>query len=327
MAADSPFPHVSVIVVLYHSEAVVGGLLESLQGAFGPMDYSLVVVDNSSDGAGARVVASVAPDATILRTGRNLGYAAAINHALVAVDPGDAVLVLNPDVRLEEHAVVELARALRRDGVGIAVPRYATRQGALYHSIRRDPSIPRALADALVGATRAGRWGSLGEIDGRDRSYDSARDVDWATGAVLLFSPECRRVVEPWDASYFLYSEEVDVCQRARDASFAVRFTPEARVTHLKGDSQTRPDLWALLVANRVECYRRRHPGVAARLFAGAVLLRELMRAARGSATSRRACRVLTTPRGRDALIRQLRAGRKTAPMSSDERRAMTTTT
>lgn len=324
-------PRITVIVVLYHSEAVLPGLLESLPAAFASLPYRVVAVDNSSDGAGAQVVRAKVPEARVIRTGANLGYAAGINEALAHVPTSDAVLVLNPDIRLAPGSVVELAWALRRDRVGIAVPRIATPTGALFHSLRREPSIPRALADALLGAGRASRWGDWGEIDGCGRSYDVERDVAWATGAAMLFSPVCRRAVEPWDASYFLYSEEVDVCLRARDAGFTVRFTPAARVTHLKGESQTRPDLWALLVANRIECYRRRHSSAAGHVFGAVVLLRELTRAFRGSRTSRYACRILTTPHGREALIARLRGaggaggtGRADAGDRLDERPRMT---
>ncbi|WMX48206.1 hypothetical protein RGF97_30110 [Streptomyces roseicoloratus] len=64
---------------------------------------------------------------------------------------------------------------------------------------------------------------------------------------------------------------------------------PAARATHLGGDSRVSPRLWSLLVTNRVRLYRRRHGPAATAAFRGAVLLRELSRAALGRPPARAA--------------------------------------
>jgi GT2 family glycosyltransferase len=71
---------------------------------------------------------------------------------------------------------------------------------------------------------------------------------------------------------------------------------PSAEAVHLGGESKSSPQLWALLVSNRVRLYRRSHSRPATAAFWLVALLRESSRAALGRATSRRAVAVLLSP-------------------------------
>ncbi len=113
----------------------------------------------------------------------------------------------------------------------------------------------------------------------------------------MMISSECLDDVGAWDESYFLYSEETDFALRARDCGFVVRYTPEAEVVHLGGDSGVSPRLWALLTVNRVKLYGRRHGAGRTALFRVAVTLNEAIRALRGSPTHAAGLRALLPSR------------------------------
>lgn len=284
---------VAVVVVTFNSESVIGGLLSSLDAGLAGVPFDLVIADNASADGSVAAVRRMAPYATIVETGRNAGYAAGINAAVAAAPPHTAVLALNPDVRLGEGCVAELIRALREPGTGIAVPRLIDAQGRLIESIRRRPTVIRALGDALFGARRAGRYPRLGEVASDPRVYTVEGPVDWAEGSTQLISAECWEACGPWDETFFLYSEETDFDLRAGDAGYATRFVPSAQATHLEGSSGTSPELWSLLVMNRVRLFRRRNGRLRAIPFWAATLLREASRAVQGKATSRAAVRAL----------------------------------
>ena len=266
-----------VVVVTYQSARVLPDFLRSLAAGLDGLAWRLVVADNDSRDGGPELVAASMPGATILRLGRNAGFAAGVNAGVAAAGPRAAVLVCNPDVRLHPHAGRRLLAALDRDGVGIAVPRLHGDDGRLQHSLRREPSVARALGEALLGS-RAGRVGRLGEVVGTRRPYGQSTVADWATGALLLISRACLDAVGPWDEDYFLYGEEVDFALRARDAGFAVRLVPEAGAVHVGGDLQRDPSLWALMVRNRVALFRRRHGLAASWAYLGATALGEWLR-------------------------------------------------
>lgn len=282
-------PKVTLVIVTYNSADVVGGLLASIPLGLGGVPGAVTVVDNGSMDNTIDVVRAAAPDATIIATGRNGGYAAGINAGVAAAAPAAAILVLNPDVRLEPGCVPELLGELKRIGAGIVVPRLKDAAGGLIPSQRREPTLVRALADLILGAGRAGRIGALGEVVTDRSAYEAPVRTDWAEGSTLLVSAECWKRVGPWDETFFLYSEETDFALRARDAGFECWYIPTAGAVHLEGGSSTTPGLWRLLVVNKWRLYARRHGRFASGLFLGVLILREASRAALGRATSKAA--------------------------------------
>lgn len=294
---------VLVIVVTWNSAGALPDLFASLDAGLAGLRYELVLVDNDSADDTVAVARHLTPHCRIVRTGHNAGYAAAINAGHAAVSAGhvpaagrhDAVLVLNPDIRLGPGSVLALYRALG-DGTGIAVPAIRHSDGTRADSLRREPSITRALGEAILGQ-RAGRLAAFGETVLGDAAYARSSIVDWATGAIMLISGDCARACGPWDESFFLYSEETDFALRARDHGYLTRYVPTAEAIHLGGHSRVSPALWSLLTVNRVRLYRKRHGGVATAVFWSMVLLRESIRALFGQRRSRRAVAALVRQR------------------------------
>jgi len=269
-------PRIAVVVVTWNSAAQLPDLVASIGPGLQGLQHQLIVVDNDSADDTVARASELAPGCTIVRTGRNAGYSAGINAGMAAADPYDAVLVLNPDIRLTPGCVEVLYRELG-GRVGIAVPLIRHDDGTPAKSLRRTPTVLRALGEAVLGE-RAGRYPSLGETVVDPAAYRRRGVTDWATGAAMLISADCARACGPWDESFFLYSEETDFALRAADHGYAIRFVPDAVATHLGGESKQRPEFWAHTVANRVRLYGMRHRRPAAASFWTASLVGEVIR-------------------------------------------------
>jgi GT2 family glycosyltransferase len=288
---------IAVVVVTYNSAALIPDLVASLEPGLRGLNWHLTFADNASADGTSEAIRTHAPGAHVVETGRNAGYAAGINAAVAAAKPFDAVLVLNPDIRLAPDCVPEMLAVLRRHGAGITVPRIVRANGDFSPSMRREPTILRAFGDAVFGANRVGRYPALGEVVTNRDSYAAETTVDWAEGSILLIDKACWDACGGWDESFFLYSEETEYALRARDNGFTMMFAPNANARHLEGDSATNPPLWALLTLNRVRLYRRRHNLASTSVYWSLVLLREASRAALGNRCSRVATRSLISPR------------------------------
>lgn len=286
---------IAVVVVTYNSARFVPDLIASLAPGLRGLTWHLTVADNASSDDTVAVLRNDAPWARVVETGRNGGYAAGINAAVAAAAPHDAVLVLNPDIRLAPDCVPELLAVLRRRDAGIVVPRIVRANGDFSPSLRREPTILRALGDALLGANRIGRIGRLGEVITDRRWYAEETSVDWAEGSIMLIDRACWDACGQWDESFFLYSEETEFALRARDRGFAMVLAPRAQARHLEGDSATSPRLWALLTLNRVRLYHRRHSLPSAVVYWSLIVLREASRAVVGNRCSQCAVRSLVS--------------------------------
>jgi len=274
-------PRVGVIIVTWNSAAVLAGVLGSIRRSELSGSVKVIVVDNASSDASTDLVRAVMPEAEIVQMGRNAGYAAGANAGIDRADDCDAVLLLNPDIRLEPTTIEALLREMRSTRAGIVVPRLVDESGALRSSLRREPTALRAWGEALLGGDRAGRFPRLGEVEIRERAYRSAGTADWATGAAMLISRDCIERVGRWDETYFLYSEETDFALRARDAGLALRYVPMAVAVHFEGESHDSPALFALLARNRVKLFRSRHGVAHTAAFWMGVFVGEVLRARR----------------------------------------------
>lgn len=291
-------PRVAVVIVSYNSAALLPDCLAHLRtAAVGTDLVSVVLADNDSADRSVETGLSLWPGLVAVRTGANLGYAAAINRGRAAAAAHDVLVVLNPDAALLPGSLAALSTACMREGVAMAVPRILNAQGAVAPSLRRWPSVATAVAESLLGGRRAARLG-VGEMVVDPRRYAREGVVEWATGAAVAVNARAGEQLGPWDESFFLYSEETEYMLRARRLGFSVVFVPQAACRHHGGAAHTTPFLWALLMVNKVRLFRRSHGPTETAVFRLALLGGELLRAARGSEAAWSAVVALARPGG-----------------------------
>jgi GT2 family glycosyltransferase len=278
-------PRIAIVVVTYNSADVLEGCLRSLpDAAQGVTLTDIVIADNASTDASVRIAMESTVPVQVVQLGRNAGYAAGLHAGVATLDLG----------RLDEP---------RR---GIAAPRLLNPDGTLQPTLRRMPTVGRALAEAVIGGERAGRIGTLGELVFDPAEHERAGPAAWVTGAALLISTRCLAEVGPWDESFLLYSEETEFILRAADAGWSTWYEPAAAVEHIGGESGTNPALAALLMVNKVRLFRRRRGQPAATVYYLVVLLGQAVRALAGRRTARAAVAALLRPSSRPRSLAEL---------------------
>lgn len=281
------------MVVTHNSEMVVLELLDSLDESLLSGELSeIVVVDNGSTDGTVRLLSDRVGITFVPSTNR--GYAAGVNLGASTAADWDFLLVLNPDVRLMSGCLSALlADAEGSPRPGIYGPRVVDANGRLVWSIRRSPTVMRALG--LGGTGRP----SLSEHVSNAAEYRRRHAVEWLLGAILLISRKCYDDVGGWDESYFLYSEETDFCLRARDLGWPTWYEPAAVATHIGGASGRSQRTHVMQIVNRVRLYRRRHGALSSMIYYGLTLLAEVMWIARGHRASIASASALLRPNSR----------------------------
>lgn len=285
----------SIVIVTYNSADVLQGLLDSLPaGLEGIPRFQIIVVDNDSRDNSVDIALAHPTRPRVIRTGRNAGYAAAINIGAAAAGSDADLLVLNPDVRLQRGLASLLIDRLKDSSVGVAVPRILGEDGKTQWSLRREPSLTSSWTAALLGGMLAARIGN-GEMIGDPAMYDREGLVEWACGAILAIAARARAAVGDWDESFFLYMEEVDYLRRVRECGFSVAYVPHATAVHIGGEYSENPRLSALLATNRIRYHRRHHGPLSTALFRLSIVVGEGLRAFRGPSGHRAAFRAALT--------------------------------
>jgi len=267
----------AVIVVTYNNLSHVGGLLDSLHAETEDLTLRVLVADNSSTDGTLAFVRAQYPDVISFATGGNVGYSGGINFALARAGAAETIVVLNPDLTVERGSLRRLRERLLVSDAGVVVPRLQNPEKSTIYSLHREPSIGRALGDAILGERVPNRPSWLTGTDRDPESYSHAHTVHWATGAALMIRRPLAEALE-WDESFFLYSEETDFCHRVRLMNQTIWFEPTALVAHSGGGSGSSPALNTLLSVNRIRYVRKYHSAAYTTLFHGAVAISEALR-------------------------------------------------
>ncbi|MEB3369996.1 glycosyltransferase family 2 protein [Saccharopolyspora mangrovi] len=269
----------TAIVVTYNSRDHVTPCLAALTRA----GVLARVVDNAStDGTGALIAAHF-PGVSMVLNPVNMGFAAAVNQALSAVDT-DIVLLVNPDCVLPEPTAHALVHTLRtHPDVGVVGPRLMDAEGRIAISAHPFESLTSLLASRFGGGLVPVSVRRLLCGENRRRTYDACRQVDtpvtvdWLSGACLAVRTELLRQLGGLDEQYFMYYEDEELCLRAWRHGARVLHLPTVHATHLGGASSNDPAwLWPHLYRSLLRFFsRHRHRSYPAAR--AAVLLRSLI--------------------------------------------------
>jgi GT2 family glycosyltransferase len=212
----------SFLVVTFNSRDELPACFRSLS-ALATHDYEILVVDNASTDGSADLVRRDYPQATVLRSGTNLGFGGAVNLGS-RQSAGDVIVVLNPDIELAPGWLRESTDALLRDpGVGIVGSKLLYPDGRTIQHAGGLITYPLALTNHY----------GYGEAD--RGQYDEVREVEYVTGAAFAVKKSVLEGIGYFDEGFYpAYFEETDLCFRARKAGYKVLYVPSAVAIHLE---------------------------------------------------------------------------------------------
>ena len=232
-----PLGGVTIIIVSYRSQEDIIACLGSLGEA--RTQAQVIVVDNASRDGTSDAIRRSFPEVSLLSMPKNMGFAVACNRGIRA-STSRYCLFLNPDVRLSLDALVDLIRfAEKNPQVGIVGPRVLNQDGRTVQiSYRSFPTIGTLFFHQHSLLNRVfpnNPWRRKYLLIGQDLS--EPRPVDWVSGCCMLARREVLDGLDGFDERFFMYSEDVDLCLRAKQAGWQTCYDPRACVTHLIGGS------------------------------------------------------------------------------------------
>lgn len=281
-------PEFTGILVSYESRELVPGAIASLRVAAATAGRTLeiLVVDNASRDGTADALEAGFPDVRLVRNATNEGFGRA-NNAAFDLAGGRWWVLLNPDARLAADALAPLLEHLEADpglaAVGPSIGGAGT-EGA--ESAGMLPSL-RSLAghflllNRALGGDRGGPWRGM-QI--RHRADARPRPVEWLSAAAMIVRPEAIRAVDGFDASIFMYGEDMELGWALIERGWRLAIVPAARADHQIGGSQHPTSTrWIDGIEDFLERRGRSRPAVALAL--AIIGLGLAIRAVAGAAT------------------------------------------
>ena len=233
-------PDVSVIIVSFNTREVLRQCLQSVLEDASGLIAEIFVVDNASTDGSIEMIKQEFPDVRLLRSEINLGFGEGNNVALREAR-GRYFVLLNSDAFFVKGALpLAIQHMDESPSVGLGGCRLIGRDGLSQPSARCFHSV---VGDLVVLSGLAARFPKSKFFGSFDRTWANEQDaapVDWVPGAFSILRPSAIQKVGFFDPSFFLYSEDVDLCMRMKKAGIPVWYWPDIVVVHIGGESSRR---------------------------------------------------------------------------------------
>lgn len=214
-------PLVTIVTINYNQVDLTCQLLASLRNITYPA-LEVIVVDNHSQQDPRPRIAVEFPEAKLIVSDENLGFAGGNNLGIKA-SRGEYLLFLNNDTEVDPgflEPLVDLFQSNPNAGAASSkILYYNSGQTIQYAgSTRIDPF--------------TGRSKRIGYREKDQGQYERVMQTDLAHGAAMMVP---RRVIEQvgmMPEFFFLYYEEVDWCESIKRAGYQIYVVPQSKVYH-----------------------------------------------------------------------------------------------
>ena len=225
----------SIIVVSYKGYKRLKQCLDSLSLVKGEnLKTEVIVVNNCPGDHEFNDLIKSYPAFHPIENSQNGGYGNGCNLG-ASVATGAFFLILNPDTIVTEHALIELVDFLRiHPEVTAASCRQVNENGKEsiawggYFSDYKN----------LTGVTRKiFSTGYKNQMKHKEGFSSEIFFPDWVSGSVILMRSNDYRKLNGFDEDFWMYFEDVDLCQRIRRSDGEIAFCSNITIEHNHGGS------------------------------------------------------------------------------------------
>ncbi|HLX66717.1 MAG TPA: glycosyltransferase family 2 protein [Puia sp.] len=255
---------VSVIIVNYRVPYFLELCLHSVRKALAGLDAEIIVVDNHSADGGVDFLRPLFPEVNWIVNAENEGFSRANNRGLEHAT-GDYIVFLNPDTIVPEDFARKCLGFIQSVTPNPAPPSTDPFDPDPFDPGPPDPSVrpPGALGVRMIDGSgkflkesRRGfptPWVAFCKLSGLTALFPHSRrfaryylghlpadrihPAPVLSGACFWVTRSALDKTGPFDETFFMYAEDIDLSYRLESAGYANYYFPEVTIIHFKGES------------------------------------------------------------------------------------------
>lgn len=226
-------PKVSIVIVNWNGKEAVRRCLKSLERYEDVETLQVIVSDNGSTDGSLEMLAKEFPYVEQVVNGSNIGFAAGNNRGFDSAR-GEWLLILNPDMEFIEPLLDKLSSYMAANpDVGACGCMVLKPDGSFMKQCRRGYPDPVTAFYKVSGLSALFPGNAvLGRYFYSAIPPDRAMDVDALSGAFIMARTSVIKSLGGFSEDYFMYVEDVDLCQRIRRSGARVRYLPAQKIVH-----------------------------------------------------------------------------------------------
>ena len=193
-------------------------------------EAAIYVADNASTDDSVNYIKTTFPTITIVQNKENGGYAKGYNDALKNIE-ADVFCLLNSDVEVTPNWLSPVIKTFKtQDSTAIIQPKILDYNNKTYFEYA---GAAGGFIDKYAYPYCRGRIFNTLEKD--QGQYNDTSEIFWASGACLFIRAKLFRALNGFDESFFAYMEEIDLCWRAKNNGYHIKYVGASTVYHVGG--------------------------------------------------------------------------------------------
>ena len=193
-------------------------------------EATIYLIDNASTDDSVKLVSQNFPSVTIIKNDFNFGFAKGYNIALEQIEEEYYALV-NSDVEVTKDWLKPVISSFdSNNDIGIIQPKILDFKNKEYFEYA---GAAGGFIDKYGFPYCRGRIFDTIEKD--SGQYNDEAPIFWASGACFFIRKSIYRKLNGFDDDFFAHQEEIDLCWRALNLGFKVRYIPSSVVFHVGG--------------------------------------------------------------------------------------------
>ncbi|PAM96406.1 dTDP-Rha--alpha-D-GlcNAc-pyrophosphate polyprenol alpha-3-L-rhamnosyltransferase [Flavobacterium sp. IR1] len=193
-------------------------------------EATIYVADNASTDDSVNFVKENFPTVQIIKNTANHGFAKGYNDALKSVD-AEIYALVNSDIEVTENwlqPIIETFDAEKH--TAIIQPKILDFKNKEYFEYAGGAG---GFIDKFGFPYCRGRIFDTIEKD--EGQYDDNCELSWASGACFFIRKEVYNELGGFDESFFAHQEEIDLCWRALNEGYVIKYNSQSTVYHVGG--------------------------------------------------------------------------------------------
>lgn len=197
---------------------------------FSSEEATIYVADNASTDTSIKFVKEFYPSVQIVENASNGGYAKGYNDALQHID-ADIYCLLNSDIEVTKNWITPIVSLFKKEkNTAIIQPKlldYKDKSKFEY------AGAGGGFVDLYGYPYCRGRVFNHLETD--TNQFNDTTNIFWASGACLFIRSKVYHKLTGFDEDYFAHQEEIDLCWRAQNEGFDIKYVGSSTVYHVGG--------------------------------------------------------------------------------------------
>ncbi len=193
-------------------------------------EATIYVADNASTDNSINVLKNSFPEVEIIINQQNYGFAKGYNEALKEVN-ADVFALVNSDIEVTPDWLKPIIKTFQTEkNTAIIQPKildYKDKSKFEY------AGAAGGFIDAYGFAFCRGRIFDTVEED--FNQYNDVVEIFWASGACFFIRSEIYNELKGFDDTFFAHQEEIDLCWRAFNKNYTIKYLPDSVVYHIGG--------------------------------------------------------------------------------------------